>query len=235
MITHTSFLGSYGKVKEGIDSKSKTRVAVKILSRKHLRRATGGEASVEREISILKSLQHKNIIQLLSCFSDEEKQRIYIVLEYANGGSLSSFLERAPEKRLGLYQARKFFSDLVSGLQYLKREKILHRDIKPDNLLLTTEGNLKITDFGIAEQLEPKNDGTIYMGESAGIGSPAFQAPELLSSTTHNKPKQNNSIVYKTDVWSAGIVLYVIIMGLNSQLTKLMLQVYNAHREVPIP
>lgn len=185
----------------------KTRVAIKILSRKHLRRATGGEASVEREISILKSLDHKNIIKLFSCFSDEDKQRIYIVLEYANGGNLANFLEKVPDKRLGLFQARKFFSDLIAGLQYLKREKILHRDIKPENLLLTTDGDLKITDFGIAEQLEPKNDGTIFTGEPAGIGSPAFQAPELLSSTNFNKPKTNNDIVYRTDVWSAGIVL----------------------------
>lgn len=177
-------------------------MALKILSRKFLRRATGGEASIEREISILSSLNHKNIIRLYNSFVEEENQKIYIVLEFAGGGNLQNFLDRIPDKRLPMPQARKYFHDLISGLLYLKQEKILHRDIKPDNLLLTIDGDLKISDFGIAEQCEPKDDGNTNLGESPGIGSPAYQAPELISS-----PPSSIENMYKTDVWSAGIVL----------------------------
>jgi serine/threonine protein kinase len=111
---------------------------------------TGGELSVQREIAIMRPLKHDNIVELFEDFVDEEKDQLYIVLEYMGSGTLQSLLDRAPGRRLPLNQARKLFANLVSGLSYLHSLKIVHRDIKPDNLLLTTTGELNISDFGCA-------------------------------------------------------------------------------------
>jgi serine/threonine-protein kinase 11 len=207
-------------VKEGIDSKTKKMVAIKILSKKTLRRVPGGEASVEREIGIIESLGHKNVISILTHFLLESKQKFYIVFEYMGGGSLTHFLESAPNKRLPLFQARKLFISLLGGLEHLREHRVLHRDIKPDNLLLDEHGDLKIADFGVAEIIATEIN---KVRENAGIGSPAFQAPELIASPTSNTKKSkrvNVDLIFKSDVWSAGIVLYVLQTFTFSPLLK---------------
>jgi len=205
-------IGSYGKVKEAIDSKTKKMVAIKILSKKTLRRVPGGEASVEREICIIESLHHKNIISILSSFLIESKQKFYIVFEYMGGGTLTSLLESAPQKRLPLSQARKMFINLLSGLEHLREKRVLHRDLKPDNLLLDEDGELKIGDFGVAEIIAA--DASKVRDHTTGIGSPAFQAPELIASPTAPPSKRTKRAVtdaiFKSDIWSAGIILYVL-------------------------
>jgi serine/threonine-protein kinase 11 len=206
--------GSYGKVKEGIDSKTKKLVAIKILSKKTLRRVPGGEASIEREIGIIESLSHKNIISIFTHFPIEAKQKFYIVFEYMGGGTLSHMLEYAPNKRLPLYQARKLFISLLSALEHLRERRVLHRDLKPDNLLLDSDGELKIADFGVAEIVSA--DLGSKLKENSGIGSPAFQAPELIASPTTNTKKSKRStadLIFKSDIWSAGIVLYIMVVG----------------------
>jgi len=201
-------------VKEGIDSKTKKMVAIKILSKKTLRRVPGGEASVEREIGIIESLHHRNVISILSSFLIESKQKFYIVFEYMGGGTLTSLLESAPQKRLPLSQARKMFLSLLSGLEHLREHRVLHRDLKPDNLLLDEDGELKIGDFGVAEIIST-DASKVRDQTSSGIGSPAFQAPELIASPTQQpappkKSKRNiTDLIFKSDVWSAGIILYV--------------------------
>ena len=206
--------GSYAKVKEGIDSKTKKMVAIKILSKKTLRRVPGGEASVSREIGIIESLSHKNVISIHTHFPVESKQKYYIVFEYMGGGTLTSLLEGAPNKRLPLYQVRKLFQGLISALEHLREHRILHRDIKPDNLLLDANGDMKLADFGVAEIIG--HGSAAKLKENAGIGSPAFQAPELIASpnsTPKKSKKTSMDNVFKSDVWSAGIVLFIMVVG----------------------
>ena len=193
-------------------------VAIKILSKKTLRRVPGGEASIEREIGIIESLKHKHVVSIHSHFPVEAKQKFYIVCEYMGGGTLSSLLESAPGKKLPLHQARKLFSHLIAGLEHLREHRILHRDIKPDNLLLTSSGELKIGDFGVADVIS--SDPNVKTDERSGIGSPAFQAPELISSPNPSSSSSSSSsakkskraasdLIFKSDIWSAGIILYV--------------------------
>jgi len=206
--------GSYGKVKEAIDSKTKKMVAIKILSKKTLRRVPGGEASIEREIGIVESLSHKNILSILTHFPIENKQKFYIVLEYMGGGTLTHLLENAPNKRLPLFQARKLFLGILGALEHMRERHILHRDIKPDNLLLDDDGDIKLADFGVADVVSSEIHNKLR--ENAGIGSPAFQAPELIASPTTGpkKPKRPNiDLIFKSDIWSAGIVLYIMVVG----------------------
>lgn len=111
---------------------------------------TGGEAAVQREILVLKPLKHSNIVELVEDFVIPETDKLYLALEYMGGGTLQSLLERAPNRRLPFIQARKFFTNMIHGLKYLHSMKVVHRDLKPDNLLLTAQGELKISDFGCA-------------------------------------------------------------------------------------
>ncbi|KAF7661911.1 hypothetical protein LDENG_00251280 [Lucifuga dentata] len=195
--------GSYGKVKEMLDSETLCRRAVKILKKKKLRRIPNGEANVKKEIQLLRRLQHKNVIQLVDVLYNEEKQKMYMVMEYCVCG-MQEMLDSVPEKRFPVFQAHGYFCQLLDGLEYLHSQGIVHKDIKPGNLLLTTDGALKISDLGVAEALHPfAEDDTCRTSQ----GSPAFQPPEIANGL-------DTFSGFKVDIWSAGVTLYNITTSL---------------------
>ncbi|KFP33877.1 Serine/threonine-protein kinase STK11, partial [Colius striatus] len=215
--------GSYGKVKEMLDSETLCRRAVKILKKKKLRRIPNGEANVKKEIQLLRRLRHRNVIQLVDVLYNEEKQKIYpflflstqllrsflnstftyMVMEYCVCG-MQEMLDSVPEKRFPVFQAHGYFCQLIDGLEYLHSQGIVHKDIKPGNLLLTTNGTLKISDLGVAEALHPfAEDDTCRTSQ----GSPAFQPPEIANGL-------DTFSGFKVDIWSAGVTLYNITTGL---------------------
>ncbi|XP_071496934.1 serine/threonine-protein kinase STK11-like [Diadema setosum] len=194
--------GSYGKVKEVLDSETLCRRAVKILKKKKLKRIPNGEQNVKREIQLLKSLRHPNIIQLVDVLHNDEKQKMYLFMEYCVGG-LQDMLDSVTNKKFPLWQAHGYFVQLVDGLEYLHSMHVVHKDIKPSNLLLTTGGVLKISDFGVAELLShfTKDDAC-----RTSQGSPAFQPPEIANG-------KDVFSGFKVDIWSSGITLYNIVTG----------------------
>jgi carbon catabolite-derepressing protein kinase len=118
------------------------------------------------------------------------------VLEYA-GGELFNYIVahgKMPEP-----QARKFFQQLISGIEYSHRLKIVHRDLKPENVLLDDDLNVKIADFGLSNQIQ---DGDFL---KTSCGSPNYAAPEVIRGGLYTGPE--------IDVWSAGVILYVMICG----------------------
>ncbi|KAJ6637429.1 Serine/threonine-protein kinase stk11 [Pseudolycoriella hygida] len=123
--------GSYGKVKEVLDSEDLSRRAVKILTKRKLRRIPNGEQNVRREIQLLRKLKHRNVIELLDVLYNEEKQKMYLIMEYCVGG-LQEMIDSAPEKKLPLFQAHNYFVQLLDGLEYLHGQGVVHKDIKPD-------------------------------------------------------------------------------------------------------
>ncbi|XP_023179960.1 serine/threonine-protein kinase STK11 [Drosophila hydei] len=195
--------GSYGKVKEAMNSENLSRLAVKILTKRKLRRIPNGEQNVTREIHLLKQLKHQNVVQLVDVMYNEEKQKMYLVMEYCIGG-LQEMLDHAPEKKMPLYQAHGYFRQLVNGLEYLHSCRVIHKDIKPGNLLLTLDQTLKVSDFGVAEQLDMfAPDDTCTTGQ----GSPAFQPPEIANG-------HETFAGFKVDIWSSGVTLYNLVTGL---------------------
>lgn len=195
--------GSYGRVKEGYCVETLRRVAVKIMKHSRLKKIQGGEQNVRREIALLKRLRHKNIVELMDVIVDQEKQKFYVVFEYC-ATNLSELQSRSlNEGRLPLGQSQRYFKQLIRGLQYLHQNSIIHRDIKPANLLVSIDDVIKISDFGVAEEIS-RYSPTDLMTSSAG--TPIFQPPEAASG-------QAKYSGFKVDIWACGITLYNMISG----------------------
>lgn len=194
--------GSYGKVKEGLDIQTLHRMAIKIMKKRKLRRIPHGEENVKREIWMLKRISHKNIIRLVDVIFNNEREKIYMVMDYCVCG-MHTMLKLATDNKFPEWQAHFYFCQLIDGLEYLHGVGIVHKDIKPSNLLINTSQILKISDFGVAEQLDPfaPDDSCV-----TSQGSPAFQPPEVANGVDVFSG-------YKLDVWATGVTLFNIMTG----------------------
>eukprot|EP00088_Acartia_fossae_P022931 TRINITY_DN2401_c0_g1_i1.p1 TRINITY_DN2401_c0_g1~~TRINITY_DN2401_c0_g1_i1.p1 ORF type:complete len:640 (-),score=154.70 TRINITY_DN2401_c0_g1_i1:398-2317(-) len=194
--------GSYAKVKEAIDQNTLCRRAVKIMKKRKLRKIPNGEQNVQREIELLQALSHNNILKLIEVMYNDEKGKIYMVLEYCCA-VLQDMLEQSPEKKFPMWQAHDYFTQLLTGLEYLHSKGIIHKDLKPGNLLLDRAGVLKIADFGVCEQLD-------MFAEQDWIktsqGTPSFQPPEVATGVEKFSGE-------KLDIWSCGVTLFNFVTG----------------------
>lgn len=194
--------GSYSRVKEVLDLITLERRAFKIMKKKRLRKIPNGEQNVQREIELLRRLDHKNVIKLIDNFYNSDKQKLYIVMEYCVV-VLQELLDSVPSKKLPIWQSHGYFTQLLDGLEYLHSQGVIHKDIKPSNLLINNSGTVKITDFGVSELLDSFSlSDKIYTSQ----GSPAFQPPEIARGS-------ESFYGYKIDIWSSGVTLYNITTG----------------------
>ncbi|XP_042941617.1 serine/threonine-protein kinase ATG1c isoform X3 [Carya illinoinensis] len=148
-----------------------TEVAIKEIATGRLNKKL--QESLMSEIFILKRINHPNIIRLHDII--EVPGKIHLVLEYCRGGDLSIYIQR--QGRVPEATAKQFMQQLVAGLQILRENSLIHRDLKPQNLLLSTSDNnsvLKIADFGFARSLQPRG-----LAETL-CGSPLYMAPEIM-------------------------------------------------------
>ena len=187
--------GRFSIVKLGIHSLTKEPVAIKILDKTKIATLEDKER-INREIKIMKKINHFNITKLYSVI--ETKYIIYLVQEYVQGKELNDYLYT--KGKLSEIEACKFFHQIISGLSYLHHCGIVHRDFKPENILLTNDNKiLKIIDFGLGNTYEK---GQLL---KTGCGSPCYIPPEMLKEMGYNGEE--------TDIWSAGIILYLMLCG----------------------
>ena len=220
--------GSYAKVKEAIDSQTLCRRAIKIMKRKKLKKIPRGEENVEREIQLISKLNHPNVLRLIEVFFNDEKGKIYMVLEYCCA-VLNDMLEQSPVKKFPSWQAHFYFCQLMDGLEYLQSSRIVHKDIKPGNLLLDTAGVLKIADFGVAEMLDLFAPDDMI---SVSQGTPAFQPPEVANGVERFPG-------FKVDIWSCGVTLFNFLTGSypfeGNTIFRLFENIGKGEFEVPRP
>ncbi|ONK55597.1 uncharacterized protein A4U43_UnF1310 [Asparagus officinalis] len=187
-------IGSFSKVKSAVHILTGHRVAIKILNRRKMEKLEM-EEKVCREIKILKLFMHPHIIRLYEVI--ETHSDIYLVMEYINSGELFDYI--VEKGRLSDDEARRFFQQIISGVEYCHRNQVVHRDLKPENLLLDSNFNIKIADFGLSNVIR---DGHFL---KTSCGSPNYAAPEVISGKLYAGPE--------VDVWSCGVILYALLCG----------------------
>ena len=185
--------GAFGKVNIALHVLSGHIVAIKSFNKI---KKTFPMNKILYEIKLLKKLRsHKNIIKYFEHFENEK--HFFIVMENICGGNLLNAINKM--SKFSESMAKNIFKQLIETIKYLHSIGIVHRDIKPDNILLDLDSTIKLCDFGVSKEVK---EGQLL---TDSCGTPAFVAPEILKDSPYNP--------YMTDIWSSGVVLYAMITG----------------------
>ena len=193
--------------------------ALKVLRKDNIIRRNQVEHT-KTERSVLGYVQHPFIVGMNMAF--QSKDKLYFVLDYCAGGELFAELGRIgtfPVKRAGFYAA-----EIVCAMQYVHGLDIVYRDLKPENVLLTAEGHIRLTDFGLSKEGITNSSS----GAHSFCGTPEYLAPEILSRQGHGRA---------VDWWSMGALLYEMLTGLPpfycSDREKLFRKIQHSQLEYP--
>ncbi|KAI9286216.1 kinase-like domain-containing protein [Umbelopsis sp. AD052] len=187
--------GAYGSVYKGLDNKSGKVIAIKILN---LDTAEDDVTDIQNEITLLSDLTRSesvNITPYHGCFLN--KTKLWIIMDFAGGGSVRNLMKagKIEEKYIAVI-AR----EVLMALKFLHKHKIIHRDIKAANILMTDEGNIQLCDFGVAGQTSMN-----CLKRNSFVGTPYWMAPEVI--------REGALYDFKADIWSFGITIYEIATG----------------------
>jgi hypothetical protein len=163
--------------------------------------ASGLVDLIEKEVSLVTSLDHPNLVKYYASSIDLEKGIANIFMEFVPNGSLGSVVRQMPEP-MDEALASKYLRQVLLGLSYMHEKGVMHRDIKCDNVLLASDGSAKITDFGAARIVESSDT---IRGAQTMIGTPYFMAPEMLLGGGDD---EDGMLLYgkRADIWSLGIM-----------------------------
>ncbi|KAJ3032153.1 Serine/threonine-protein kinase par-1 [Rhizophlyctis rosea] len=209
--------GNFAKVRLANHTLTGEKVAIKIIDKSKLDPATSRK--LFREVRIMKLLSHPHIVRLYEVI--DTPKELYLVMEYASGGEIFDYL--VAHGRMKEKEARRCFRQIVDAIEYCHNLRVIHRDLKAENLLLDSELNVKIADFGFSNQFSPGQRLNTW------CGSPPYAAPELFQGKEYSGPE--------VDIWSLGVVLYVLVCGAlpfdGSTLPKLRMRVLSGKFKVP--
>jgi serine/threonine protein kinase len=212
--------GGMGAVYKGVDVRNKQLVAIKHLKPEVITLEPEIVERFRREGQALRQLNHPNIVKVLAM--TKEGKSYYLILEYVGGGSLADLLRGS--ERLTLDQILSISLELSDALARAHHLKIIHRDIKPGNVLLATDGTPRLTDFGIAHL----GDRTRLTQTQTVLGTLGYLSPEALD----GKP-----LDARTDIWSFGVLIYEMLTGKlpfnDETASALMMSII--HKNFPMP
>ena len=210
--------GSFSVVRVARDSQTKDHYACKIVPRETLT-SQELEERFETEIRVLQQMRHKSIVQLIDLKKDD--LNYYIFTELCQNGEL---LEYIIEKgKLSEDEAKIFLNDIVDAVCYCHKHGVVHRDMKPENILFDAEGHVKISDFGFSRFVDKK--GLV----NTSCGSPCYASPEVLTGSPYDGAK--------SDIWSIGVILFAMVSGklpwTKQNQIQLFEQIKNGEYTVP--
>lgn len=186
--------GAFGKVNLGMHKLARKLVAIKSMNKQFLNDERS-KKKVMQEVSIIKRTRHPNVVKLYETF--ESDKHILFSMEMCAGGDLLNYVRK--RRKLKEPVAKVLFKQIIEAIGYIHTRKIVHRDIKLDNILLDGKGNVKIGDFGVSRLY---HEGQVMKEQ---CGTPAYIAPEILEDKGYKE--------FGVDIWSAGVVLYSMLYG----------------------
>uniref|UniRef100_A0A8D3CCV4 Serine/threonine-protein kinase PLK n=1 Tax=Scophthalmus maximus TaxID=52904 RepID=A0A8D3CCV4_SCOMX len=204
--------GGFAKCYEMTDLSTSKVYAAKIIPHARVSKPHQRE-KIDREIELHRALHHKHIVHFYHHF--EDKENIYILLEYCSRKSLAHILKA--RKVLTEPEVRYYLRQIVSGLKYLHEQEILHRDLKLGNFFVSEAMELKVGDFGLAAKLEPAGN-----RRKTICGTPNYLSPEVLNKQGHG---------CESDIWALGCVMYTMLLGRPPFETTNLKETYRCIRE----
>lgn len=188
--------GAYGEVWLALDTQTDVEVAIKI----YVSMDPQGLQDFKKEFQVSFDLNHTNLLHANFLEICKKDQRPYLVMPFCPNGSVMKLMGKISEAEMW-----KYIRDVASGLSYLHSQNppIIHQDIKPDNILVTKNGEYVITDFGISQQARSTLRKSVKHGNSAG--SVAYMGPERFGKDYH--------AIKASDIWSLGVTIFELAMG----------------------
>ena len=217
--------GSMGDVYRGVDEDLQRKVAIKILSESH-RDNRELRARFVREARAVAAISHLNVVQVFT--TGQFDGRPYIAMEFLDGIDLGSSV--AKDGPWGSRAAAAAIRDAASGLDAAARAGLIHRDVKPTNLVLLQDGTVKVTDFGLAKPLEPSDEPALT-ALGVVVGTPDYIAPEQA---------RGERIDHRVDIYALGGTLYFLLTGMppfrtGTPAEDKYLKVVARHLRNPVP
>uniref|UniRef100_H2LIY4 Serine/threonine-protein kinase PLK n=1 Tax=Oryzias latipes TaxID=8090 RepID=H2LIY4_ORYLA len=204
--------GGFAKCYEMTDLSTSKVYAAKIIPHARVSKPHQRE-KIDREIELHRALNHRHVVHFYHHF--EDKENIYILLEYCSRKSLAHILKA--RKVLTEPEVRYYLRQIVSGLKYLHEQEILHRDLKLGNFFVSESMELKVGDFGLAAKLEPVGN-----RRKTICGTPNYLSPEVLNKQGHG---------CESDIWALGCVMYTMLLGRPPFETTNLKETYKCIRE----
>jgi len=185
--------GNFAKVLQVRKKDTGKIYAMKVLNKKKLEQSDQLE-HIKTERTVLQYVAHPFLVRLLYAFQDPEK--LYMVMEFVNGGELFFHLKK--ERRFAEHRVKFYSAQLLLALSHLHEQNVVFRDLKPENVLMDKDGNIMLTDFGLAKFMSAERTHTF-------CGTPEYLAPEVLLQKGHGKP---------VDWWSYGTLIFEMLVGI---------------------
>ena len=210
--------GAMGVVYRAVDENSGKKAAVKVITGEQANKSNSAPRFI-REAEILQKFRHPHIVRFLG--GGRYQGQLYLAMELIGGGTVEDVL--ATQDFLPWEEVVDLGIQICSALQYAHDKGIVHRDLKPSNLLMTESRQIKLTDFGIAKDL----DGTALTADGRTLGTLAYMAPEQIRGV--------KEISHRADLYALGCVLYQMLVGQPPFTVKTQAGLMNAHLMEPAP